>query len=249
MDSRSRRYFKSTDPPSYHEVTKMDAAPSSADTSGNPRSTRKPNAKAPFLGTPYVMDMQRPYEYPFPSPATESCPSLLLPYSHGHPSIGQNQQPLQLTHPFPSYTSNTSYTSTSSSGSMSTTTSSETSSTPPSASSLVHRTHIVDVHADPNGYAHHTHHHHHGSAQPYPPTTSVQPPVSFRPSTLLRRRISSHDTHNHHNSTAGLPPASPVSMVSSSVPVPPRLLGLTVTNGRWRKGRGTGSDGDGINVE
>ncbi|KIM23827.1 hypothetical protein M408DRAFT_332111 [Serendipita vermifera MAFF 305830] len=54
--------------------------------SGKTSSTNAANdADAPFLGTPYIIDMQRPYEYPFPSPATESCPSLLLPYTHSAP--------------------------------------------------------------------------------------------------------------------------------------------------------------------
>jgi hypothetical protein len=30
----------------------------------------------PFLGTPFAFARERPYEYPFPSPATESCPNL-----------------------------------------------------------------------------------------------------------------------------------------------------------------------------
>ncbi|KAG8775426.1 hypothetical protein FRC16_004822 [Serendipita sp. 398] len=44
-----------------------------------------PHFDIPFLGTPFALE--RPYEYPFPSPATESFPNLALssinaPYNH-----------------------------------------------------------------------------------------------------------------------------------------------------------------------
>lgn len=176
-------------------------------TSTSPKSNKTANATntneadAPFLGTPYIIDMQRPYEYPFPSPATESCPSLLLPYTHSAP----------LTH----YNSSTSSSaSTSYSGSAT---------TPPPPTSIVHRTGTIDSNS-------------HGPAL-YPTSTS-HPPMSFRPSTLLRRRSS------HRQETIA-------SLSSMPVPIPPRLLARDLPpgvvsgngNGRWRKGRASVSDG------
>jgi hypothetical protein len=213
-------------------------------TSSNPNTRRNPSmgtADAQFLGTPYIIDMQRPYEYPFPSPATESCPDLVLPYTHGHSvahahlNIPQTQtQPPQLPHSFPLYTT------TSSSGSTSTT--SSLGSSPPSAtSSLAHRTHTSDPHSPQSGHS--SRHYHHELANPYPSVSGVHPPISFRPSTLLRRRSSSLEARQGSS-------ASPLSPVS--VPIPPRLLGrdlpaggLPPGNGKWRKGRRSGSDGEG----
>jgi hypothetical protein len=162
-------------------------------------ATNTNDADAPFMGTPYIIDMQRPYEYPFPSPATESCPSLLLPYTHSAPLAHYNS-------------STTSSTSTSYTGSATIPPS------PPPPTSIVHRTSTIDSH----GYA------------PYPISTN-HPPMSFRPSTLLKRRSS------HRQETIA-------SLSSMPVPIPPRLLardlppGLVSGNGRWRKGRSSVSE-------
>ena len=200
-------------------------------------------ADAQFLGTPFIMDMQRPYEYPFPSPATESCPNLVLPYARGHsvahphPNAPQMQSP-QYMHSPPSYTT------TSSSGS--TSTSSSLTSSPPSATSpLVYRTHTYDAHVASSGHS--TRNYHHESANPYPSVSGVHPPITFRPSTLLRRRSSSLEARQGPSA----PSLSPV-----SVPIPPRLLGrdipgsgLQAGNGKWRRGRRSGSDGEGSPVK
>jgi hypothetical protein len=212
----------------------MDAASSNPNTHGNSVRT----ADAQFLGTPFIIDMQRPYEYPFPSPATESCPNLLLPghsVAHVHPNVSQAQPP-QLKHSYPSYTT------TSSSDSHSTA-SSITSSPPSASSSLVYRTHTYDTHSSRN--------YHQDSANPYPSVSGVQPPISFRPSALLRRRSSSLEARQ---GLSGISHASSLSPVS--VPIPPRLLGrdlpvggVPTGNGKWRKSRRSGSDEEGSFVK
>ncbi|KAG8809393.1 hypothetical protein FRC17_003468, partial [Serendipita sp. 399] len=55
----------------------------SAPTSSSPPSS--PRFEIPFLGTPFAVE--RPYEYPFPTPASESFPNIALssinaPYNH-----------------------------------------------------------------------------------------------------------------------------------------------------------------------
>jgi len=42
----------------------------------HPGSATSSDTESSFVGTPFAFALERPYEYPFPSPATESCPNL-----------------------------------------------------------------------------------------------------------------------------------------------------------------------------
>jgi hypothetical protein len=62
---------------------------SSCSPSSSPQSKLGSSAGDPaFLGTPFTLE--RPYEYPFPSPVTESCPNLTLNFIPVVSSLSQN---------------------------------------------------------------------------------------------------------------------------------------------------------------
>ncbi|PVF95092.1 hypothetical protein CPB86DRAFT_788380 [Serendipita vermifera] len=72
----------------------MSDSGSSTSAPGSPpspsQSKMAPSAGDPaFLGTPFTLE--RPYEYPFPSPVTESCPNLTLNFIPVASTLSQNQ--------------------------------------------------------------------------------------------------------------------------------------------------------------